>query len=166
MLGVEGKRYTKTVQKHGCRLAAEVSFASTGEPLHALLGVDRCAETVRTLVEGHGQARARFQTEDSVGDQAFRDAAGAVAFTTDAGKVNPRAEGWKDLQRAVISKRQAGTPTTPDPWQSQRLPAATVVRALAMMATAKTFRKSWRPRLRRRGVTCLANVQALADGAR
>jgi hypothetical protein len=34
-----------------------------------------------------------------------------------------------------------------------------------MIATAKEFRSSWRPRLRRLGVTCMASVHALADGA-
>src|SRR5438552_6517247 len=165
LLGVEGKRYTKTLQKHSCRLAAETSFASTSQLLQALLGADLCPETVRTMVEGHGKQMAGFQAEDAVSEKAFQEAAGEVEFTTDAGKVNTREEGWKDLKIAVISKRKVGVPTTPDGWKSQRLPAATVVLAVAMIATAKDFRKSWRPRLRRLGVTCLAGVHALADGA-
>jgi hypothetical protein len=165
LLGVAGKRYTKTVQKHCCRLAAETSFASTSELMHEMLGADLCPETTRTMVEGHGKVMARFQAEDTVSEQAFQQAAGAVEFTTDAGKVNTREEGWKDLKIAVISKREAGEPTTPDKWKSQRLPAATIVLAFAMIATAKEFRSSWRPRLRRLGVQCLAGVHALADGA-
>ncbi len=133
--------------------------------MHELLGVDLCPETVRTLVEGHGRAMARFQADDAASAQAFRQAAGAVAFTTDAAKVNTREEGWKDLNIAVISKREAGTPTTPDHWKAQRLPAATIALAFAMIAPAKEFRKRWRPRLRRLGVECLASVHALADGA-
>jgi hypothetical protein len=164
-LGVDGMRYTKTVQKHCCRLAAETSFASTSEHLHEMLGVDLCAETVRTMVEGRGKKMARFQAEDSASEKAFQKAAGEVEFTTDAGKVNTREEGWKDLKIAVFSKRQAGEPTTPEEWKKQRLPAATMVLAFAMIATAKEFRKRWRPRLRRLGVTCLASVHALADGA-
>jgi hypothetical protein len=165
VLGVAGQRYTKTVQKHCCRLAAETSFASTSALLHELVGADLCPETVRTLAEGHGQQMARFQAEDTSSEQAFQKAAGAVEFTTDAGKVNTREEGWKDLKIAVIAKREAGAATTPERWQSQRLPAATVVLAFAMIATAKEFRRQWRPRLRRLGVTCLAGVHALADGA-
>jgi hypothetical protein len=165
LLGVAGKRYTKIVQKHCCRLAAETSFASTSELMHEMLGTDLCPETVRTMVEGHGKVMARFQAEDAVSEKAFQEAAGEVEFTTDAGKVNTREEGWKDLKIAVISKREAGVPTTPDQWKSQRLPAVTIVLAFAMIATAKDFRSSWRPRLRRLGVTCLAGVHALADGA-
>ena len=165
LLGVAGQRYTKTVQKHCCRLAAETSFATTSALMHEMLGADLCPETVRTLVEGHGKEMARFQNEDAVAEKAFQEATGAVEFTTDAAKVNTREEGWKDLKIAVISRREAGVATTPDGWQSQRLPAATIVFAFAMIATAKEFRQSWRPRLRRLGVTCLASVHALADGA-
>jgi len=165
LLGIEGLCYTKTVQKHCCRLAADTSFASTSENMHEMLGVDLCPETVRTMVEGRGKDMARFQAEDAASEQAFQKAAGEVEFTTDAGKVNTREEGWKDLKIAVISKREAGEPTTPDQWRKQRLPAATMVLAFAMIATAKDFRKDWRPRLRRLGVTCLASVHALADGA-
>jgi hypothetical protein len=165
ILGVEGQRYTKTVQKHCCRLAADLSFAATGENLHEMLGVDICPETVRKVVQGHGQKMARFQSQDTVSEEAFHQAEGAVEFTTDAGKVNTREEGWKDLKIGVIAKRKAGQPTSPEQWQSQRLPLATMVMAFAMIAPAKEFRTSWRPRLRRLGVTCMANSQVLADGA-
>ena len=107
LLGIEGQRYTKTVQKHCCRLAAETSFAATSEHMHHMLGVDLCPETVRTLVESHGQQMARFQAQDTASEKAFQEAAGEVEFTTDAGKVHTREEGWKDLKIAVISKRQA-----------------------------------------------------------
>lgn len=59
VLGVEGERYTQAVHKHGCRLAADMSFASTSENLHAMLGADVCPETVRTVVAGPGQKMAR-----------------------------------------------------------------------------------------------------------
>jgi hypothetical protein len=166
VLGVEGERYTKTVQKHCCRLAADTSFASTSENVHAMLGVAICPETVRQVVEGHGQKMARFQRQDTASAAAFRQAKGEVEFTTDAGKVNTREEGWKDLKIAVIAKREAGQATSPEAWKSQRLPLATMVLAFAMIATAREFRKSWRPCLRRLGVTCLAGIQVLADGAR
>jgi hypothetical protein len=120
---------------------------------------------VRKLVEGHGKQMARFQAQDTASEKAFQQAAGAVEFTTDAGKVNTREEGWKDLKIAVIAKRPKGESTTPEQWKKQRLPAPTIVLAFAMIATAKEFRKQWRPRLRRLGVTCLASVHVLADGA-
>jgi hypothetical protein len=153
------------VQRHCCRLAADRSFASASEHLHEMLGVAICPETVRKVVEGHGQKMARFQSQDTVSEEAFRQAEGEVEFTTDAGKVNTREEGWKDLKIAVIAKRPAGQPTAPEEWKLQRLPRATMVLAFAMIAKAKEFRQSWRPRLRRLGVTCMASIHALADGA-
>jgi hypothetical protein len=164
LLGIEG-RFSKVVQKHSCRLAAETSFASTSEHLHEMLGVQICPETVRTLVEGHGKVMARFQPEDAETAQEFAAAAGEVEFAVDAGKVNTREEGWKDLKIAVISKREPGEPTSPDDWNKQRLPSATMTLAFAMIASAKTFRRSWRSRLLRLGVTCWAAVHALGDGA-
>lgn len=146
-------------------MAAGLSFASTSETLSELLGVDVCPETVRQVVQGHGRRMARFQREDPTSEEAFRQAPGEVEFTTDAGKVNTREEGWKDLKIGVIAKREAGDPTSPEQWKSQRLPAAGLVLAFARIAKAKEFRKSWRSRLRRLGVTSLADVHVLADGA-
>ena len=72
----------------------------------------------------------------------------------------------KDLKIAKISKRKSGEPTTPDgDWDKRRLPAVTVTVAFAMIATAKDFRASWRPWLLRLGVTSMANVHVLGDGA-
>jgi hypothetical protein len=158
-------RFSQVVQKRACRLAADVSFATAGEHLREMLGVRLCAETLRTLVEGHGKAMAAFQPTDTATGEAFRAAKGEVEFAVDAGKVNTRESGWKDLKIAVISKREAGPPAAPAGWQDDRLPAATIVVAFAMVAASKVFRKTWAPSLRRLGVTAFAAVHALGDGA-
>jgi hypothetical protein len=168
LLGIEGQRFSKTVQKHTCRLGAETSFAATSEHLHELLGIDLCPETVRTMVEGHGRAMARFQPQDQQSATAFARAAGEVEFAVDAGKVNTREEGWKDLKIAVVSKREAGTPVspaTPAAWQGERVPRVTMSLAFATIATAQDFRRRWRPWLRQLGVSCFVGVHALGDGA-
>jgi hypothetical protein len=165
LLGVAGQRYTKVVQMHACRLAGGESFASASEDLREMLGVDLCPETVRKVVQEHGRKMARFQSEDVASEEAFRQAQGEVEFTIDAGKANTREEGWKDLKIGVAAKRKAGEPTPPSQWKSQRLPPASVVLAFAMIAPAREFRKSWRPRLRRLGVGCMADLHVLADGA-
>jgi hypothetical protein len=159
------RRYSKIVQQHLCRLAADVSFAKASEHLRAMLAVRLAPETVRTLVESHGKAMAAFQPQDEATGQAFRAAAGEVEFAVDAGKVNTREEGWKDLKIAVISKRVASRPATPSEWQNDRLPAATMVVAFAMIATARVFRRTWKAPLRRLGVRAFATVHALGDGA-
>jgi hypothetical protein len=164
VLGLDG-RYSRTLQKHACRLGADGSFATTREHLHELLGVNVSAETLRTMVQGHGKAMQRFQPQDEATAQAFRKAPGEVEFAVDAGKVNTREEGWKDLKIAVIAKRESGQPAKPSEWDKQRLPAATVVVAFAMIATSKVFRRSWRSRLRQLGVVSCASMHALGDGA-
>jgi len=145
-----------------------MSFAGVRETLHDMLGVSLSAETVRKMVEDHGRRMTRFQADaqqSERSDEAFRQAAGEVEIAIDAGKVNTREEGWKDLKIAVISKRPTGPARTARNWKSQGLPAATMVLAFAMIAPAKTFGKELRPRLRRLGVTAMASVHALADGA-
>ena len=160
------QRFSKVVQKHCCRLAADVSFARSGEHLRQMLGVRLAPETVRALVESHGRTMAAFQPRDEVTARAFRRAAGGVELAVDAGKVNTREDGWKDLKIAVISKREAGEPVTPDRWQEDdRLPEATAVVSFARIAASKVFRKAWGPSLRHLGVAEFAAVQALGDGA-
>jgi hypothetical protein len=100
LLGLDG-RYSRTVQQHACRLAADQSFAAAQEHLREMLEVRVSAETLRTLSESHGQAMRRFQRVDDATATAFRQAEGAVEFTVDAGKVNTREEGWKDLKIGV-----------------------------------------------------------------
>lgn len=165
ILGIEGERYSRFVQKQCCRLGADQAFAKANEHMHEMLGVDICPETVRTMVEGHGKKMAEFQAQDTASELAFRKAKGEVEFTTDAAKVNTREEGWKDLKIAKASKRELGEPTTPDNWNKQRLQRVTISLAMAMVGPAKEFRKGWRPWLRRLGVPFMASVHALGDGA-
>lgn len=165
LLGLEG-RYSRVLQTHLCRLAADTSFAAAAEHLQALLGVRVSAETIRGVVEGHGAAMTRFQGTDAATAQAFAATPGEVEVAIDAGKVNTREEGWKDLKIAVISRREAGAPATPEQWQERSLPAAGMTVAYAMIASAKTFGRTWRVWLRRLGVRALAEVHGLGDGAK
>jgi hypothetical protein len=164
VLGLDG-RFSKVVQKHVCRLAADVAFAKASEHLREMLGVRLSPETVRGVAESHGKAMATFQPKDEVTAEAFRAASGEVEFAVDAGKVNTREHGWKDLKIAVISKRESGVSATPAQWcDEDRLPAATIVVAFAMIAASKTFRCCWKTPLRRLGVTAFSSLHALGDG--
>lgn len=158
-------RYSRVVEKHCCRLAADVSFDKTSEHLREMLDVRVSSETLRTMVERHGKQMASFQPRDETTAQAFRQAAGDVEFAIDAGKVNTREEGWKDLKIAVISKREPGEPATPEQWREDRLPSATIAIAFARIAKSKTFRRTWKAPLERLGVTSFASLHALGDGA-
>lgn len=165
VLGLEG-RFSKVVQKHSCRLGADVAFAKVSEHLREMLGVRLSPETVRGITESHGKAMASFQPKDEATAEAFRDAKGEVEFAVDAGKVNTREHGWKDLKIAVISKRESGASATPSQWcDEDRLPSATIAVAFAMIATSKVFRRCWKTPLQRLGVTTFSSVNALGDGA-
>lgn len=159
------QRFGKVVQKHCCRPAADVSFAKSSEHLRQMLGVHLAPGTLRTLVGSHGRAMAAFQPKDDATARTFARAGGEVELAVDAGKVNTRECGWKDLKIAVISKREAGEPVTPDRWREDRLPPASAVVSFAQIAASKVFRKRWAPSLRHLGVTELSAVQALGDGA-
>jgi hypothetical protein len=160
------QRFSTVVQKHCCRLAADVSFSKTSEHLRELLGVRVAPETARKLVETHGKMMAAFQPKDEATAQTFRDAQGEVELAVDAGKVNTREHGWKDLKIVVISKRQAGTAVSPEQWQADdRLPEANAVVSFAMIAKSKVFRRTWGPSLRQLGVAEWSSVHALGDGA-
>lgn len=165
LLGISS-RYSKVVQKHACRLAADVSFAKTSEHFREMLAVPIAPETLRGIVESHGKAMVAFQPQDDTTAQAFREAPGEVEFAIDAGKVNTRENGWKDLKIGVISKRELGDPATPTQWcDEDRLPAATIVVAFAMIAKSKVFRRCWAVPLKRLGVTPFASLHVLGDGA-
>jgi hypothetical protein len=154
------------VQKHSCRLAADVSFAKASEHLREMLGVRLSTETLRGIAESHGKAMATFQPKDEATAQAFRAAPGEVEFAVDAGKVNTREKGWKDLKIAVISKRESGESATPTQWcDEDRLPAATIMVAFALIATSKVFRRCWKSRFRRLGVRVFGALHVLGDGA-
>lgn len=146
------------------RLSADQAFAKSQEHLGEMLGVKVSAETIRHISENHGKAMQRFQRADEESAEAFRAAPGEVEFTVDAGKVNTREEGWKDLKIGVIQKRKSGQPASPAGWEKQRLPMATMVLAFAMIATSKVFRRTWRSRLRHLGVRSCATLHVLADG--
>ena len=165
VIGLSG-RCSRVVQKHGCRLAADVSFAKASEHLREMLGVRLSPETVRGIAECHGKAMAKFQPKDEATAKAFRAAKGEVEFAVDAGKVNTREKGWKDLKIGVISKRESGDPATPSQWcDEDRLPTATIVVAFAMIAASKVFRRCWKTPLHRLGVTSFSSLHALGDGA-
>jgi hypothetical protein len=163
-LGIDGY-LTRRLQQHVCRLSADLSFALAVEHLREMLGVAVSAETLRKVSHEHGRAMAPWQAHDEAVADQFRQAAGRVEFTTDAGKVNTREEGWKDLKIAVLQKRPAGEAVTPEQWDHQRLPEATAKVAWGTVASAERFCRSWRPWVRRVGVGQLAELQVIADGA-
>lgn len=164
VLGLDGP-YTHALQQHLSRLAADVSFAKAREHLTALLPVTLSKEALRQACHRHGRRMAPWQATEASTPAAFAAAAGAVEFTTDAGKVNTLEAGWRDLKIGVFQKRPAASPATPADWHCRTLPEPTARVAWAAIAPAKEFRQSWRGWSRRLGVGPTAGLHVLADGA-
>jgi len=153
------------LQRKTCRLAADVSFAKTAEHLSELLGVSPVSETVRVACERQAARIVRWQGQETASAPAFRQAQGQWEFTVDAGKVNTIERGWRDLKIAVAQKRPPAQAATPEQWESRKLPAATARVMWADISASRQFRRSWSARLRRLGLSAMARLPVLGDGA-
>ena len=164
MLGLDNG-LSPRLQRKACHLAADVSFDRTRENLDELLGVQVAGETLRTYCERQAARVARWQREERGSTEHFRAAEGGWEFAIDAGKVNTRERGWRDLKIAVAQKRSAAEPATPAEWESRDLPEATARVMWADIAASDRFRRSWWARLRGLGLGAMAELHVLGDGA-
>jgi hypothetical protein len=164
VLGLDGS-LSPRLQRKACRSAADLSFERTRENLLDLLGVSPATETLRVHCERQAGRVARWQGTETASAEGFRKAEGGWEFTIDAGKVNTREKGWRDLKIAVVQKRPTAKPATPDQWESRELPAATARLMWADISAAKSFRRSWHARLKRLGLPAMARIHVLGDGA-
>jgi hypothetical protein len=142
-----------------------MSFGRARENLLDLLGVSPAAETLRAYCQRQAGRVARWQGQEAVSAEGFREAEGAWEFTIDAGKVNTLEKGWRDLKIAVAQKRPTAEPATPERWESRVLPDATARVMWADISAAKRFRRSWWARLKRLGLPAMARLHVLGDGA-
>ena len=163
-LGLDGS-LSPTLQRKACRLAANLSFELTGENLRETLGVSPSSETLRVYCERQASRVARWQGQEKVSAEGFGQAKGDWEFTVDAGKVNTREAGWRDLKIAVVQKRPTAKPATAAEWESRKLPAATARLMWADISATKRFRRSWHARLKRLGLPAMARLHVLGDGA-
>lgn len=130
-----------------------------------MLGVSPAAETLRASCERQAARVARWQGRETASAAAFREAEGAWEFAVDAGKVNTREAGWRDLKVAVAQRRPTADPATPEQWASRELPGATARVMWADIAAARRFRRSWHARRKRLGLPATARLHVLGDGA-
>ena len=164
MLGLDGG-LSPRLQRKAARLAADLAFDRTREHLRELLGVSPAAETRRVSCDRQAARVARWQGQETASAEGFRTAEGGWEFTIDAGKVNTREKGWRDLKIAVAQKRPTAKPAAPARWGSRELPAPTARVMWADITAAKRFRRSWWARLRRLELPAMAERHVLGDGA-
>jgi len=163
-LGLDGS-LSPRLQRKACDLAADLSFDLTRRHLRGLLGASPASETLRVYCERQASRAARWQGQEKASAEGFREAEGGWEFAVDAGKVNTREHGWRDLKIAVAQKRPTAEPATPAEWESRELPAATARVMWADISATKRFRRSWWARLRRLGLAAMAQLHVLGDGA-
>ena len=153
------------LQRKACGVAADLSFELTRKHLRELLGVSPSSETLRVYCERQASRVARWQGQEEASAEGFRKADGGWEFAVDAGKVNTRENGWRDLKIAVARKRPTAEPATPEQWGSRELPAATARAMWADISATRRFRRSWHARLKRLGLPSMARLHVLGDGA-
>jgi len=146
-------------------LAADLSFDLTREHLRELLGVSPSSETLRIYCQRQASRVARWQGHEKDSAHEFTKAEGSWEFAVDAGKVNTRENGWRDLKIVVVQKRPTAQPATPEQWKSRELPDATARVMWADISATKRFRRSWHARLKRLGLPSMARLHVLGDGA-
>jgi len=163
-LGLDGG-LSPRLQRKACRLAADLSFDRTREHLREWLGVCPASETLRVYCERQASRVVRWQGQETASAEGFGKAQGGWEFAVDAGKVNTRENGWRDLKIAVAQKRPTTDPATPAEWESRDLPQATARVMWADISAARRFRRSWWARLRRLGLSAMSRLDVLGDGA-
>jgi hypothetical protein len=164
VLGLDGG-LSPRLQRKACRLAADLSFDRTREHLRELLGVSPASETLRVYCERQAARALGWQGQEVASAEGFRKAEGGWEFAIDAGKVNTREKGWRDLKIAVAQKRPLAEPAAPGEWESRELPEATARVMWADITAVKRFRRSWWARLKRLGLPSMARLHVLGDGA-
>jgi hypothetical protein len=151
-LGVEGS-LSRTLRRQICLLGGELKGVLVGE------------ESIRLGCERHGAGMATWQPTDRTTTDRFAGSEGDVELFVDAGKVNTREEGWKDLKIASYQRRPRAAPAEPRAWSERELPKPTIRVAFASIAPAKRFRRPWRRWAGKLGVRRVASIHALGDGA-
>jgi hypothetical protein len=162
VLGLDGF-LTRQATRLTTRAGLDQSFARGRQILREMCGWEVDDEVIRTTT--HAEAKRAARARSSRGDAAsVAEAAGEVDVLIDAGKVNTR-EGWRDVKIGMFLRRKAGSPATPDQWAGRELPTPTVRTVVAAIEDAEVFGRRVRRESDRLGVTTLANVTVLGDGA-
>ena len=130
-----------------------------------LLGSDRVAAARRSERPAAGRPDRPLAGDGEGLRRGIRQGSGGWEFAVDAGKVNTREKGWRDLKIAVAQERPTAKPATAAEWESRELPEATARVMWADISATRRFRRSWHARLKRLGLTAMAGLHVLGDGA-
>jgi hypothetical protein len=163
LLGVNDYLTTR-LQRLACLAGADKAFEPAALHVQEFLGVQLSVEKLRLTC--HREAKKMMGWREECGEVAavFDQAQGEYEFQTDATKVNTL-EGWRDLKIACFLKRPRGESARPEEWATRKLPSPTARVVWAHVGPSEDFARTWRPRAAQVGITDVAQITVLADGA-
>lgn len=163
-LGVQG-RFSHHAERLMSLAAASWSYDLASERLGELCGLSISDTAIREHAQRRGAEMREWQRNDPVAATEFREASGAVEFTSDGTCVNTT-EGWREMKVGIFSKREPGESVTPDEWADRELPKPNSSVAFAAIEASEDFGRRWNAWTKRLGVRDAATITVLADGAK
>jgi hypothetical protein len=140
------------------------AFAPAARLLEACCGWSVSDETIRLACQDEAGRIAEFRATAPTIGAAFAAAAGDVEFQVDAAKVHTTG-GWRDMKIGIFARRERGEKATPTQWDSRTLPPPTARAACAAIEAIETFAPRIGPWAARLGITEVATISVLGDGA-
>src|SRR5262249_33063405 len=141
------------------------SFDRASALLEEFCGLRVTDDTIRRHSLETGRRLREWQREAPEVRTRFREAAGAVEFSTDGTSVNTL-QGWREMRLAVFAKREAGAAATREQWDERPLPAPTARVLFGGIWGADQYGPQWRAWASRLGIPETKEITVLADGAR
>ena len=146
-------------------------FASAAKSLKEFHNIHISENTVRRVAEQEGGQIQKFLEMDKTASEKFRKSDGIVETTVDGVMVNTYveeegADARPEMKVAVVSKRDAGNPCTPEDMDSRQLPPPKAVFATAAIEPSENFGQRLAKTLKNCHVFDFSNLHILADGAK
>ena len=163
LLGLENF-LTRQAARLVCLAGGQYAFAAAERLLEACCGWSVSDETIRHACQAEARPIAAFRATAPTLGAAFAAAAGDIEFQVDATKVHTT-EGWRDMKIGIFARRPRGEKATPEQWASRSLPPPTARAAFAAIEGIETFAPQWGPWAARLGITEMAEISVLGDGA-
>jgi hypothetical protein len=163
LLGVRDYLTTR-LRRLACLAGADKAFAPAAVHVKEFLGVVLSAEKLRLTCHAQAKEMIAWHGQTPAVATAFEQALGEFEFQADATKVNTL-EGWRDLKIACFLKRPRGESAPPEEWATRKLPTPTARVVWAGVGVSDEFARTWRPWAVRLGITAMAQISLLADGA-
>jgi hypothetical protein len=163
LLGLQG-RLTDNASRMACLAGLHDPFRKAERLLGELAGWSCDAETIRRLCHHQAKDARRQRAERERLPEEFQKARGDQEMHVDAGKVNTPG-GWRDVKVAVFAKRGRAEPATSADYEQRDLPAPETRGVLAEVEGVESFGPRCLAEATRLGITALAGLSVLGDGA-